>query len=213
MAAPLPPPLYEVPVIRDPAPMLQQTLHEWGGHSDLWVFGYASLIWRPEFHFVEKRVSRVHGWHRALQMWSRVYRGTPDRPGLVFALLSGGSCAGVSFRVPRHEARAALETLWLREMITGVYDPKWLHCRTDQGPVRALGFTLSRQSANFAGRLSARRYRQIFASASGHFGSTLDYAHQTLEGLRRHGIEDRALLQLLRATARPAPKGKHHATR
>ena len=202
MMVQVPPPLFEVPVFRDPAPMLQRTLLEWGGRSDLWVFGYASLIWRPDFDFSEKRVSKVHGWHRALQMWSRVNRGTPDCPGLVFALLSGGSCAGVSFRVPRSQARSAMETLWLREMVTGVYDPRWLHCQTDKGPVRALAFTLSRQSENFTGKLSARRYRKIFSESCGRYGTTLEYARETLDGLREHGIEDRALKHLLQENGR-----------
>ena len=52
--------------LRDPAPMLERALHEWGGHHDLWVFGYGSLIWRPDFDFAERRAARVHGWHRAL---------------------------------------------------------------------------------------------------------------------------------------------------
>jgi cation transport protein ChaC len=34
-------------------------------------------------------------------MWSRINRGTPAVPGLVFALLSGGSCQGVVYRVPK----------------------------------------------------------------------------------------------------------------
>ena len=79
------------PVLRDPAPMLAQALRDWGGEQDLWVFGYASLIWRPEFEAAEQRLARLHGYHRALKMWSRVNRGTPECPGLVFALLSGGS--------------------------------------------------------------------------------------------------------------------------
>ena len=78
--------------LRDPAPMLARTMAEWGGQQDLWVFGYGSLIWRPEFPFVERHPARVHGWHRALKMWSRVNRGTPECPGLVLALLPGGSC-------------------------------------------------------------------------------------------------------------------------
>ncbi len=71
------------------AHLLRRTTAEWRAHGgDLWVFGYASLIWRPEFDFLERRPARVHGWHRALRMWSRVNRGTPECPGLVFCLLA-----------------------------------------------------------------------------------------------------------------------------
>jgi cation transport protein ChaC len=46
--------------------------------------------------------------------------------------------------------------------------------------------------------LPAETYRQIFNQASGRFGTTLDYARQTYDSLRAHGIEDRALAALLR---------------
>jgi glutathione-specific gamma-glutamylcyclotransferase len=184
--------------VRNPVPMLHAIRQEWGGKQDLWVFGYASLIWRPEFDVAEKRLARVHGWHRALKMWSRINRGSPQVPGLVFALLSGGCCSGIALRVRKHEALAVLDKLWAREMMTGVYDPKWLRCHTDQGPVKALAFTLSRRSGNFTGELNAAQYRQIFATAQGRYGTTLDYAMQTLECLNAHGIEDQALERLLR---------------
>lgn len=189
------------PPLRDPAPMLAQAIHEWGGQSDLWVFGYASLIWRPDFTFTEHRMAHVHGWHRALKMWSRINRGTPDCPGLVFALLSGGSCQGVVFRIPRRQGHEVLATLWQREMVTAVYDPRWLQCRTAEGPVRALAFTLSRSSPSFTGDLTEAQYRQIFSDACGKYGTTLDYAQQTLNSLHSHGIDDAALQRLLQHAA------------
>ncbi|MGZ5237736.1 MAG: gamma-glutamylcyclotransferase, partial [Caldimonas sp.] len=79
---------------RDPERLLGETLGAWGGHGDAWIFGYASLIWRPEFDAVEDRPATVYGWHRSLAMRSRVNRGTPECPGLVFALVAGGSCRG-----------------------------------------------------------------------------------------------------------------------
>jgi len=182
--------------------MLAQVLRDWGGHDDLWLFGYGSLIWKPDFDFAERRPARVHGWHRALKMWSRINRGTPERPGLVFGMLSGGSCQGMVFRISAHEVPEVMARLWLREMVTGVYDPRWLDCRTPHGNVRALAFTLSRRSPSHTGVLSEEEYRRIFAEATGIYGTTLDYAASTLAALRDHDIRDRALERLLRLTQR-----------
>lgn len=187
--------------LRDPQPMLERAIADWGGHEDLWLFGYGSLIWRPEFDFIERRQAWVRGWHRALKMWSRVNRGSVQVPGLVFGLLSGGSCRGMVFRVPKADGLATLRRLWLREMPTGVYDPKWLRCGTADGPVRALAFTLSRRSPNFTGELTDERYRHIFANAVGRYGSSLDYARQTLLELQRHAIHDAALARLVALAA------------
>ena len=141
-AEPAPEGATAVKPLRDPQALLLRTRREWGGRGDLWVFGYASLLWRPEFAYDEHRPAFVRGWHRALRMASRINRGTPERPGLVFAMLPGGSCHGGVFRVPRDAAPTVLELLWQREMPTGVYDPRWLPCRTQAGMVPALAFTL-----------------------------------------------------------------------
>jgi cation transport protein ChaC len=166
--------------------------------QDLWVFAYASLLWRPEFEAQEQHTCRVWGWHRALKMWSRLNRGSPECPGLVFALLPGGSCHGVVYRVAKEQADEVLVRLWAREMPMDVYTPCWLTCATPHGPVKALAFTLPRQSASFTGHLPADTYRYIFQQACGRFGTTLDYAQQTYDCLRAHGINDRALAALLR---------------
>ena len=193
-----------VHVLRDPAPLLARVRGQWadhqargGSHADLWIFGYASLIWRPDFDYTERRAAKVHGWHRALKMWSRINRGTPECPGLVFGMLSGGSCRGMVFRVDKAHAQQVMINLWQREMPTGVYDPRWLTCQTPQGPVSALAFTLSRKSPNHTGELPDHEYRRIFDEACGRYGTTRDYAQATYDELRKHGIHDRALARLI----------------
>lgn len=185
-------------ILRDPRTLLDETLRRWRGDDDLWVFGYASLIWRPEFDADEQRDAAVHGWHRALRMRSRINRGTPERPGLVFALVSGGSCRGVVYRVARERAEAELERLWLREMPTGVYDPRWLPCRTPAGTVRALAFTLDRASPAHTGEIADADLLEILRHARGRYGSTLEYLLETAAGLRRCGIRDREIERLER---------------
>ena len=183
-------------VHRDPQSLLNHTIKEWGGHRDLWVFGYASLIWRPEFDAAERRSASVYGWHRALEMRSRINRGTPERPGLVFALVSGGSCRGMVYRIAQPEARSELEKLWAREMPTGVYDPKWLWCHTPQGRVQALGFALSRASPNYTGPIGDAQMLDILRNATCRFGRTLDYLLDTAHCLRAHGIRDNEIERL-----------------
>src|SRR5688572_6171754 len=165
----IPPPLVPVAPLRDTQALLARTRSEWGGRDDLWVYGYASLLWNPEFSFDEHHPALVRGWHRALRMRSRINRGTPDRPGLVFALVPGGSCRGVVYRIAHHRAADELERLWLREMPTGVYDPRWLGCRTPHGTVQALAFTLSRRSPSYVPMMSDDELLQVLRGATGRY--------------------------------------------
>ncbi len=195
--APLPPPL------RDPIALLHRVRQEWHRQaSDLWVFGYASLIWRPEIEPAERRAAWVHGWHRALRMRSRVNRGTPDNPGLVFALLRGGSCHGMAYRIARRRADDELTRLWWREMPTGVYDPRWVRCRTVSGMVTALAFTLSQQSPNHTGPITDAEMLDILHRAQGRFGTTLDYLLQTALALRACQVHDAEIERLVRLARR-----------
>jgi cation transport protein ChaC len=189
---------------RHPANQLAKVRAQWGGHKDLWVFGYASLIWRPEFEAVEQRPATVYGYHRALEMRSTVNRGTPECSGLVFALVPGGSCRGLVFRVNPSNADAELERLWDREMPTGVYDPKWLPCRTPQGSVHALAFTLRRDSPGYIGPIDDDSLLDILRRACGRYGTTLDYLIGTAASLRGCGIRDREVERLVELARRHA---------
>ncbi len=187
-------------VVKCPQQALQQLRQHplWASSRDRWVFAYASLIWRPEFDAAEHRPALVRGWHRALRMRSRIHRGTPQQPGLVFALLPGGACRGVVYRLRAETAESEIEQLWAREMPTGVYDPRLLPCSTPQGPVTALAFTLSRRSESCLGRLPDEQMLHILRHARGRYGSTLDYLASTAAALRGQGLHDREIERLMR---------------
>lgn len=184
-------------MLRDPAPLLARTLREWGGARPLWLFAYGSLLWKREFEIAEHHAAHVHGWHRAFRMRSRVNRGNVREPGLVFALMPGGACRGAVYRLPADRAEATLRGLWEREMPTGVYDPRWLHCQTAAGPVSALAFTLARHSPAHTGRLDDAQMLHVLRHAVGRYGSTLDYLVQTAAALRAQGIQDREVRRLV----------------
>lgn len=158
--------------------------------QDLWVFAYGSLIWRPEFDFSERRLARLHDHHRSLCLWSRVNRGTPEVPGLVFGLDHGGSCSGVVFRIPGQAVPETFDALWAREMSTGAYLPRWLPCDTEAGEVSALAFVIDRTGSGYVPRLPEDDLVRIILRASGTFGPCIDYVLQTAEALKACGICD-----------------------
>jgi cation transport protein ChaC len=170
-----------------------QLRKHWPREQDCWVFGYASLIWRPEFQASERRSALLHGWHRAFRMRSRVNRGSPQAPGLVFALLSGGACRGFVYRLRCETLEHDLQQLWAREMPTGVYDARVLPCRTAAGTVPALAFTLPRSSPACLHRLSDDELLQTLRHAQGRYGTTLDYLLQTAQALHHEGVRDREI--------------------
>jgi cation transport protein ChaC len=166
--------------------------------GDLWVFAYASLIWRPECEHHETRHALVRGWHRSLCMKSTVNRGTPERHGLVFALDVGGACRGMALRISQACADVELQRLWHREMLNAVYTPRWVRCATPQGDIVALAFTLRRSHPSYLGRLGDDEVLRIFRHSRGRYGTTWDYVRQTHEALQKIGIHDAPLARLVR---------------
>ncbi len=195
-----PPKLVESPLLTDEelAASRERTLVNWDRKSDLWLFGYGSLIWNPGLPTVEAVRSKVHGYHRGLYLWSRVNRGTPEQPGLVLALDRGGSCTGIAFRLAADGAPEHLEVLWRREMAMASYRPAWLPCTLADGRrVVALAFVMRREAASYTGKLADPVVRTVLGCASGRYGTTLDYVSRTVEALRESGMPDRALEALL----------------
>ena len=43
----------------------------------------AKLMWRPDFEYVESEPALLRGYHRAFCIYSHVYRGSVENPGLV----------------------------------------------------------------------------------------------------------------------------------
>ena len=164
----------------------------------VWVFAYGSLIWNPLMEFAERRPARTHGYHRGFYLWSKVNRGSPEVPGLVLGLDTGGSCHGVAYRLHKEKVADELAILWRREMVAGTYMPRWVHAQTEAGTVRAIAFVVNRTKPGYAGRLTDERIVAIASRATGHYGSCADYLIQTACSLEAQGIADSRLSRLAR---------------
>lgn len=166
--------------------------------GDVWVFAFGSLIWNPAFLYAERRVARVHGWHRQFCLWVKAGRGTPETPGLMLSLESGGSCTGVVYRLAPGTEATELDVLWRREMFTRSYRPVWVAARTGDGPVRAIAFAANRAHERYAPGLDDATIVRHLATCAGPMGRGCDYLFDTVAHLRELGIRDRGLEALER---------------
>ena len=164
----------------------------------VWVFGYGSLIWNPAFHFVEKRVALVRGWHRRFCLWLKAGRGTPESPGLMLALDRGGCCRGIAFRLDEAQVEEELLILWRREMLSGSYEARWLDAHSEVGPIRVVTFVANRGHTRFTNLLSDEEVADRISVARGPLGSCAEYLFNTVEHLDALGFRDASLERIKR---------------
>ncbi|MEJ6714919.1 MAG: gamma-glutamylcyclotransferase [Rhodobacterales bacterium] len=195
----------DLPELADYDPVLDLLLADAPSNGDVWMFAYGSLIWNPDFDIVEERLGTVSGWRRSFCLgWVRIYRGTPESPGIMLALDRGGSCKGVVFRLPPEAQRENLLKVLRREMPLKWerISARWMTVQTDQGAVRAIGFPISRSSANYLPGLTTEAVVNALATATGERGSMAEYLYNTVTHLAERGIHDRYLWKMQDLVAR-----------
>lgn len=167
--------------------------------DQMWVFGYGSLIWNPEFSVAERQIARAADWHRSFCMYSIHHRGSVEMPGLVLALdhAPGLFCDGVAFRVtPGAEART-LAALRARELISSAYLERQLPLSLSDGrQITALAFVIDPNHGQYCGGMALPDQAQIIARAVGGRGPNRDYLFATAQHLADLGIADADLTWL-----------------
>lgn len=188
----------ELPVLCDTdfSASLERVLSSHPAGDDCWVFAYGSLIWNPLFDYVGREPATIHGFHRGFCMWSRLGRGSPERPGLMLALDRGGRCRGIAFRIAAAAVQRELTLIWRREMVMGSYSPRWVKTRVGSHQRRALAFVVNRDHPHYAGKLPTETIVTTLATAHGKFGSGAEYLFQTVAGLHTNSIHDPRLEHL-----------------
>ena len=168
--------------------------------EDVWLYAYGSLIWSPMINYSEKRNARLFGYHRQFCMWTKLGRGTPEKPGLTLALEPGGSNKGVAYRIPAKNIEQELKIIWNREMIGGSYIPKIVKLHTVNGEkiniISAIAFTMNRSHENYAGKLDPKIIAKVIGTAEGPLGKCRDYLFNTVNHLDDLSLSDKKLSEL-----------------
>ena len=168
--------------------------------SDLWIFGYGSLMWKPGFEFVEAARARLIGFRRCFCIYSTNHRGRPERPGLVLGLDRGGMCDGIAYRVAPERARVTAEYLRVREQVNGVYREALVPVTIEEGrrrEVTAQAYIVERAHPSFTGPLSLQHQARMIRAARGISGANLDYLINTLAHLETLDIHEPELRRIL----------------
>lgn len=165
--------------------------------KDVWVFAYGSLMWRPGFPFVEAHSALLRGYHRSLCLYSTVYRGTKERPGLVFGLDRGGSSRGRAYRVAAADAAAVLRYLDDREITYEAYRRHLVPVALDDRRVEAFTYIINPNGPRYAGGLSHGRVIDLILQGHGIEGPCLEYVSNAVREMTKLGITGGRIHDLL----------------
>lgn len=169
--------------------------------TDLWVFGYGSLMWDPAFRFEEVRRAHVPG-HARRFILKDIYggRGTVDAPGLMVALDKGTRCDGLAFRISRENVDEETEVLWRRERIGPAYLPVFVEAIAADRPISALTFMADHEADLIDADLTRAQQIEYCATGTGFMGSSLDYLRNIHRQFAALGVQDDEVSALLRDT-------------
>lgn len=158
----------------------------------MWIFGYGSLIWRPDFEFETSVIGYIDGWVRRFWQGSTDHRGVPGAPGRVVTLLpqTGGTTWGRAFRLHPEHAQDVLAYLDVREQ--GGYERLHLPVFDRGGTVTdsALVYVATPDNPDFLGEASPTQIAAHVLTSSGPSGRNIDYFEQLHAALRHHEVHD-----------------------
>lgn len=200
---------------------------EGNGEPSVWIFGYGSLVWRPEFPHRTACKAWIAGHVRRFWQGSTDHRGLPGRPGRVVTVVpdthpeiarerraAGGlageeCCWGTAYQVPASEAEAVIDGLDHRER--GGYQRLEVEIGLagDRAPVArvsGLVYVAAPENENYLGPAPLDAIAQQVAHAHGPSGANADYVFELAAALRRMQVVDGhvfALEAALRRLVRP----------
>ena len=158
----------------------------------LWIFGYGSLIWRPDFPYAECRTATIDGWSRRFWQGSTDHRGVPGAPGRVVTLIAEPTavCWGTAYRIGEADRADVLAHLDRREKGGYALEPVAL-LMTEQS-ARCAGFVYiaTPDNPNYLGPADDAEIARTVLKSRGPSGPNDEYVLRLAASLRDIGADD-----------------------
>jgi cation transport protein ChaC len=182
------------------AELVERTLSALGD-SELWIFGYGSLIWNPAMDFEEQRRCSINGYEKKFCFWTTLSRGSIECPGLMMGLVDGDRCNGVAFRINAKNAATELDILFRREMSHYIYKATWVEaqCVDTNKKFNTLTFVVDTENHRFVDNLALAETTRTLATATGPLGRNCDYLFQLSEKMHEMGFVEPELEELVQS--------------
>jgi cation transport regulator ChaC len=181
---------------------------------DVWLFGYGSLIWRPDIPFRDRRAARLRGWDRRFWQGSHDHRGVPERPGRVVTLVQDetASCSGMAYLVDATVAEDTFSKLDHREKNGYQRHRATLEFTDAQSDVQGVVYIAPVGNHAYLGPAPLQQMARQIASSVGPSGRNLDYLLELAEALRRLDCHDDHVFELeaevLKITGKRPPRNE-----
>lgn len=167
--------------------------------SGRWLFGYGSLIWRPDIAFGDRRVARVRGWKRRFWQGSHDHRGVPHAPGRVVTLVPdpGESCEGMAYLIEDSVAGTTFAGLDHREKNGYERHDLQLEFR-DGGACDGVVYVAPIGNHAFLGPAPDAEMIEQIRHSAGPSGANIEYLRELAAALRELDIDDPHVFRLER---------------
>jgi len=168
--------------------------------AKVWVFGYGSLIWKPNFKYERVIVGSVTGVVRRFWQGSQDHRGTAEDPGRVATLIAeqSGIVYGLGFELSHEESAKTFNYLNDRE--TGYITKEFTFTPIDpkESKQKVLLYIANKNNDDYLGPDTMTKMAGSIARCVGHSGPNYEYlfnlAHMTR--LLFPTVDDRHLFEL-----------------
>lgn len=184
---------------------LNRSMTHFDDADSVWLFGYGSLIFKPDFPFLERRPAHICGWSRRFWQGSHDHRGTPEAPGRVVTLIEeeGAVCGGMAYLITP-EVFSHLDYREKNGYLRFVTAMHFSEGDTAEGLI----YIATADNAAWLGQDSEERIARQIASAHGPSGANAEYLLELARALRELGWQDTHVFALEQALLREKMHGQ-----